>query len=236
MTTLLLRLAAPLQSWGGESKYEKRMTNRAPSKSGVIGLAAAALGRRRDEPTDDLLRLRFGCRTDREGALLRDFQTTIENGKASHVIVKHYLSDAVFLAGLEGDEALLCKIADALQHPVFPLFLGRRSCPPAGRILLGLRDCPLKEALSAEPRLADPLNGGVSMRIQTETADLSANAYFLRDSPVSYNPAHRTYGFRRVHEYFVPCMGNSEPPENDSPTVHDPMAELEVQCHVSVPD
>ncbi len=230
MTTLLLRLAAPLQSWGGESKYDKRMTKRAPSKSGVIGLVAAALGRRRDEPIDDLLCLRFGCRTDREGVLLRDFQTTIENGKASHVIVKHYLSDAVFLAGLEGDEALFRMIADALQRPVFPLFLGRRSCPPAGRLSLGLRDCSLEEALSLEPRLADPLDGKCArFRIQVETADSAVNAYFLRDTPVSYNPAHRTYGFRRVHEYTVLCAGIGEHVESENPTAHDPMAELEVK-------
>ena len=47
MATLLLRLAAPLQSWGADSKFETRKTNREPTKSGVIGLLAAALGLRR---------------------------------------------------------------------------------------------------------------------------------------------------------------------------------------------
>ena len=50
MATLLLRLAAPLQSWGMDSKFETRKTNREPTKSGVVGLLAAALGIRRDEP------------------------------------------------------------------------------------------------------------------------------------------------------------------------------------------
>lgn len=49
MATLLLRLAAPLQSWGADSKFETRKTNREPTKSGVIGLLAAALGLRRDD-------------------------------------------------------------------------------------------------------------------------------------------------------------------------------------------
>ena len=44
MATLLLRLAAPLQAWGADSKFETRKTNREPTKSGVIGLLAAALG------------------------------------------------------------------------------------------------------------------------------------------------------------------------------------------------
>ena len=67
MGTLLLRLAAPLQSWGEDSKFETRRTRREPTKSGVIGLLAAALGRRRDEPLDDLRGLRFAVRVDQEG-------------------------------------------------------------------------------------------------------------------------------------------------------------------------
>ena len=33
MATLLLRLAAPLQSWGADSKFETRKTNRDPPKA-----------------------------------------------------------------------------------------------------------------------------------------------------------------------------------------------------------
>ena len=47
MATLLLRLAAPLQAWGADSKFETRKTGREPTKSGVVGLLAAALGLRR---------------------------------------------------------------------------------------------------------------------------------------------------------------------------------------------
>ena len=74
MATLLLRLAAPLQSWGVSSKFEIRETTKEPTKSGVIGLVAAALGRSRDESVEDLSCLKFGVRIDQEGELLRDFQ------------------------------------------------------------------------------------------------------------------------------------------------------------------
>ena len=51
MAVLLLRLSAPLQAWGTEnSKFEIRKTGREPSKSGIVGLLAAALGIRRNEP------------------------------------------------------------------------------------------------------------------------------------------------------------------------------------------
>lgn len=46
MSTLLLRLAGPMQSWGTDSKFDVRRTGREPSKSGVIGLVAAALASR----------------------------------------------------------------------------------------------------------------------------------------------------------------------------------------------
>ena len=55
MTVLLLRLAGPLQSWGVKSRFTVRATELAPTKSGIIGMLAAAVGRRRTDPIEDLL-------------------------------------------------------------------------------------------------------------------------------------------------------------------------------------
>ena len=122
MATLLLRLAAPLQAWGIDSKFDTRKTGREPSKSGVIGLLAAALGYKRYE-TDKLASLNdlnFGVRTDREGKLLRDFHMahSIEKDKNNEykyqcLTQRYYLSDAVFLAGFEGGREKLEEIASA---------------------------------------------------------------------------------------------------------------------------
>lgn len=71
MGTLLLKLAGPLQAWGVESKFDERRTLNFPTKSGVIGMVAAALGRSREESVEDLSKLKFGVRVDREGELLR---------------------------------------------------------------------------------------------------------------------------------------------------------------------
>ena len=84
--TLLLRLAGPLQSWGISSRYASRDTGSEPSKSGVVGILAAALGLPRetdlsyvalpDVPAPfDLTRLRMGVRVDNEGVPGYDFQT-----------------------------------------------------------------------------------------------------------------------------------------------------------------
>src|SRR5579864_5026868 len=75
MTTLLLRLAGPMQSWGTQSRFTVRDTGREPSKSGVIGLVCAALGRRRDAPLDDLVQLTMGTRVDRDGIVKVDYHT-----------------------------------------------------------------------------------------------------------------------------------------------------------------
>ena len=111
MATLLLRLAAPLQSWGMDSKFETRKTGREPTKSGVVGLLAAACGIGREEPgrLEPLNALRFGVRVDQEGTLLVDYHTARkeERGRGNAVKVtayqtkRHYLADAIFLVGLE---------------------------------------------------------------------------------------------------------------------------------------
>src|SRR5574337_1235511 len=101
MPTLLLRLAGPMQSWGTTSRFDERDTQLEPSKSGVLGLICAALGRDRTQPVDDLAALRMGVRVDREGMLMRDYQTAtgvlIATGKADPgrtvVSPRYYLAD-----------------------------------------------------------------------------------------------------------------------------------------------
>ncbi|MFJ1680151.1 type I-E CRISPR-associated protein Cas5/CasD [Streptomyces sp. NPDC088251] len=72
---LLVRLAGPLQSWGVNGRFARRDTHSRPTKSGVIGLCAAALGLPRDEPLGDLAEVPFGVRADRPGRPLRDYHT-----------------------------------------------------------------------------------------------------------------------------------------------------------------
>src|SRR5215203_1332100 len=75
MSVLLIRLTGPMQSWGVQSRFGVRDTGLEPSKSGVVGLLCAALGRPRGEPVADLAALERGVRVDREGRLMRDYHT-----------------------------------------------------------------------------------------------------------------------------------------------------------------
>src|SRR4051794_18002567 len=117
MSVLLLTLTGPLQSWGSSSRFVRRGTETAPTKSGVLGLLAAAQGRRRTDPLEDLAGLRFGVRIDQPGRLVRDFQTarSLDGRQTMPLSYRFYLADAVFLAAVEGDPALLDVLADALR-------------------------------------------------------------------------------------------------------------------------
>lgn len=233
MSTLLLRLASPIQSWGIDAKFDRRGTQRTPSKSAVIGLVAAALGRQRNESTECLQPLRFGVRVDREGTLLRDYHTA-KSGKSAYVTQRYYLADAVFLVGLEGHNNLLAEIEHALRFPAFPLFLGRRSCPPEGQLLLGIRrGKSLLEALREEPWLVSEWSrkreyAEQRLRIVMDADDLSPGAYFQRDVPLSFDQSHRRFGFRRVCEASPLVISNSANKSGsaEDPTQHDPMLEL----------
>ncbi len=72
---LLVRLAAPLQSWGVVSRFSQRDTHTRPTKSAVVGLCAAALGRDRTDPIDDLAEFVYGVRADHPGTPVRDYHT-----------------------------------------------------------------------------------------------------------------------------------------------------------------
>ena len=220
MATLLLRLAAPLQSWGIDSKFDTRKTEREPSKSGVIGLLAAALGYKRyeSEKIAELSRLRFGVRTDREGKLLHDFHM-VHGADNSYVTHRYYLSDAVFVVGIEGERERLEELVYALSHPVYPLFLGRRSCPPTLPLCLGIRELPLSEALEKEPSRSDKTSD--SMRITIDADENATSVSAKRDLPLSFDPRRRSYGYRGVTEKTLRFEKKAEPVE------HDPFEELE---------
>lgn len=221
MSVLLLRFAAPLQAWGSSSKFDIRTTEREPTKSGVIGMIASALGIQRNaENADDELKklneMRFGVRVEKEGKLIKDFHMVrkIENRKmtASYITDRYYLSDAVFLVAIESDDTeFLKKIESALQRPVYPLFLGRRSCPPTLPVVYGMRDSELTEILRNEPPLIQDSKNKSARRIVYDTL---SDGTVVRDCPVSFSQLHRQYGFRMKKEEIL------------MPYEHDPMNEL----------
>lgn len=220
MPTLLLRLAGPMQSWGTTSRFDERDTGKEPSKSGVIGLLAAAFGISRENWIDlePLTQLAMGVRHDRPGVLKRDFQTAgcaasdtmiradgsvSKDGVTSH---RDYLADAAFLVGLEGpDRALLERALTALHNPVWPLALGRKSYVPAESVWLesGVVDAPLLSALAAWPWLTTTRRGETAPAQLLVSLESTYGSGALRMDQLLSSFADRRFGARYVRSEWI---------------------------------
>ncbi|MGW0658095.1 type I-E CRISPR-associated protein Cas5/CasD [Streptodolium elevatio] len=234
MSVLLMQLAGPLQSWGASARFARRTTESAPTKSGVIGLLAAAQGRAYDADISDLAALRFGVRIDQPGRRVRDYQTAHhqDTEKSMPVSERYYLADAVFVAGVEGDDGLIDALDAAVREPVYLPYLGRRSCPPARPIDLGVRrGTDLIGALAAEEwRASDWYQEQQrgrrgrpdSLALLIEAAAGDGLGDTIRDQPLSFDPQHRRYALRTV------ISDEVQVPEGVGVPDHDPTAVLDV--------
>lgn len=202
-----------MQSWGVDSRFARRETLRYPTKSGVLGLLAAAKGLRRTDSIEELMTLRFGVRVDQPGRVMRDFHTAHDwrSGASMPLSERFYLSDAVFVAGVQGESSLIEALDAAIRQPKFQLFLGRRSCPVSGRLSLGVSSDSLETALhtcewqaSAWYRRKMPQD--VSLRIVIDAPNEGSPGLgdVLRDDPISFDPRRREHGWRRVVHGDVP--------------------------------
>ncbi|BAU87980.1 CRISPR-associated protein cas5 family [Streptomyces laurentii] len=141
---LIMHLSGPFQSYGGPAQTNLRPTYRQPTRSALTGMIACCLGRERDADNTDLAQLSYTIRVDRPGTILADFHTvggnhdsvfglTTAEGKtrdAPIVSTRYYLNDAAFTLAVTGPTPILDLTAQALTHPVWAPYLGRRSCPP----------------------------------------------------------------------------------------------------------
>ncbi len=180
-TYLLFRLYGLMAAWGDTAVGEYRPSRSHPSRTAVLGLLAAALGIRRDQE-EDLLALDrsagVAVRLDLPGELLRDYHTTQvapESKKLHyrtrsdelrsdrlHTILsqRDYRVDAgasIALYRKDGDNALE-HWRHALHEPVFPPYLGRKSCPlglPMDPTIVRADD--LKAAFDAYPDCSEQL-------------------------------------------------------------------------------
>jgi len=180
---LLLRLEAPLMAFGAVAVDANGPVDDIPAPSLLTGLIGNALGWDRTE-TARLQRLQdrlfLALRRDREGERILDFQTAElrhdergwtttgrpegRKGGADTYLNKHirrrwYDADAAVTVALRLDPAeeapTLAEVAAALDRPARPLFLGRKPCLPAGRLVLGFAEAANCAAALALAPLAD---------------------------------------------------------------------------------
>lgn len=197
---LVLRLEGALQSWGDQSKWDDRDSASMPSKSGIVGLLACAMGLEREDPEIAALSdaISVTVRGERPGIKAVDFQTvtgnplrTANGGKRSsgNTIISRrtYLQDASFLVVIAAEPAWHERIVAALKQPKWSVFLGRRNCVPSRPVL----EC---EA----PEIKDPLE---LIRVYPTAERCVYPLVFETDIPiadtVSYTrPDEREIGYR----------------------------------------
>lgn len=244
MSTLIFHISAPLQAWGVEPRFDKWLrTGTEPSKSGIIGMIASAMGidRNDDEELHSLTdRLRFGVRVDREGKICADYHATrviqdencnYEDVFASTIYVggkqladgkidkydykKYYLMDAAFTIGLESDDDnLLEAVQEALRHPKRFLFLGRKSCPLTEELDSEIKPQPLYEALTEG--LSGQADGWRHIYRIILDAEWGKETTTVNDQPLSFKAKKKEWAPRPVVESVVEVFPKTE--------LHDPFA------------
>jgi CRISPR system Cascade subunit CasD len=160
--SVLMVLDGPLQAYGTHARFERRDTGMYPTVSAITGMIACALGHSRETELGPLTQLEIAVRIDQQGSVMSDFQTvgiegwrsasgTVKRGEAK-LCTRYYLQDATFVVAVgHPDPAFLQRIDDALAAPVWPVFLGRKSCPPATPIRAGVSALDPIEALAKVP-------------------------------------------------------------------------------------
>lgn len=138
-----------------------RATGPAPTHSALVGLITAAMGVDRYDPkqSDYVRGYRFAVRLDAPGTPLRDFHTVqtlsrpaakrvskelrvptrgdyVRSGESfeTKVTLRTYLSGfagLVVVTATPDAPTAVEELADHLRAPRFPIYLGRRGCPPA---------------------------------------------------------------------------------------------------------
>lgn len=152
-----LYLDAPMQSWGYQSRFDRRTSFSFPTKSGIIGMICAAMGVDRSNPDilQELSILKMTMLMFQNNGRLTDFHTvgggwdkksdaghivnTAQGRVGSTVITRReYLQQSKYGVLIMGEPLFLKKIADALYDPKWGIWLGRKSCIPATPVCQGI--------------------------------------------------------------------------------------------------
>ena len=219
---LAMWLEGPLQSWGYDSRFDTRRTLDFPTRSGLTGLLLAASGD--SGPQEKLLEKMasfpltvYGCGENLPQ--LTDFHM-VGNGYDDHskweklmtpkksdggtpvkggakLTYRCYLVDRCFAAIWRMEPFYAEKFAQALQTPVYDIFLGRKCCVPSELVFQGCFDDEA-EALTHLRKLARK-KGRALCGSYREVPDAEADeeTLLLADVPVRFG-LHKVFRERNV--------------------------------------
>jgi CRISPR system Cascade subunit CasD len=228
-STLAFYLDAPLQAWGASSRFQRRETEAFPTKSGILGLIAAAMGIDKHSPDEleqlrPLSALKFSViRVETKAGTvqrLSDFHTIgggwhddwkqdknnlvakmqtprkAGDGSPFGTVITHrtYLTDAKFIAVLEGEKDVVVSVREALENPKWGVWFGRKCCLPAAPLLPMLASSPTEAIRALYARIGMAPTEFTSSQGQQESD--GDGAWFPSDQPISFGK--REYQARPV--------------------------------------
>jgi len=208
---LALYLDAPLQSWGYQSRFDRRTSLPYPTRSGIVGMLCAAMGiDREDWPgLERFKNIRMVvCEFHQEPRLI-DYHTvgggydkkthpqnipvTAGSGKPGNTVLtyREYLQNARFGIVLTGEFKVIEEIADAMKNPKWGIWLGRKSCIPADVVCQGIFETR-EDALKQLEEVAEM----PTKRMVKEVEEFAEGTDTLMDIPLNF--AKREFTPRRV--------------------------------------
>lgn len=182
--SIYLRLSGPLQSWAGPRVTGNVVRSEPrPTRSGLEGLLAGALGWPQNAWEDWIHSATLTVRSDRPGSRVDEFRTmnprdedlkyqqrayvlsfgkrwskrahfTPDGQNKTSIVNRTYISDAEFLVEVQ-DSDHFSSLVDAARSPFFTTYLGRKAFAPTFPFLLGIGESGLLETLPT-PRRPQP--------------------------------------------------------------------------------
>lgn len=226
MKMIRFPFTAPLQSWGEDARWDTRSTAAQPTKSGIIGFLGCCLGYPRgDERLNQLNHeLRVAVRIDRPGQILTDFQTVQgtngvffnaegkpRSGGGTIITPKQYLQNAWFTVFLQGGENVLEECFEAMIHPQWTPYLGRKNCVPSVPVRPEWIEADtLEEAVSRfseEDRRHAESNVIVEVEIHSNS-ELTANERLYSRNDSIIHAEKNEYAPRIVKSYVIHSGGD----------------------------
>ena len=116
------------------------------------------------------------------------------NGSGATMTYRYYRQDMAYAVALQGPEAELQALADALQNPVWDLYLGRKACVPTEFVYQGVYDS-LAQAMQRASELAGEKSRHAVFRVLQ--GEHEGEVLTLNDVPLQFGE-HKQYRDRRV--------------------------------------
>ena len=115
-------------------------------------------------------------------------------GGGTKMTYRYYLQDMAYAVALQGPETDIHVAAEALQNPVWDLYLGRKNCAPTEFIYQGVH-ADAGQALAKAGQLAEEKQRHLVFRVLQGEHD--GEVFNLNDVPLQFGE-HKRYRDRRV--------------------------------------